>query len=245
MEERWLMRCLGFCLLAFILSACSSTLDESLLQALRSENRNEVIACLEAGANPNAIIEEEAPMRLTPLWFTVTYDDSAMTQLLIQYGANVNLAPEKYTSLVNLAAILNSHRCLPILLKHGDSYKSLLTFNNPLSVAAGNGYDTVVRLLLEAGVSPNIRSIESGVTSLFHSVAGNHSSTTKLLLQHGADCNIVDNEGNTVLHRAAKYCATGVIQDVLKCQIDKSKRNNSGETPADVAGCDSVKSLLQ
>eukprot|EP01049_Picozoa_sp_SAG25_P010740 SAG25_NODE_1211_length_3595_cov_1.783181_1_plen_894_part_00 len=57
----------------------------------------------------------------------------------------------------------------------------------------------------------------------------------KLLLQHEAEVDAVDREGNTALHEAARVEACGVIQLLLDAKADYHMANEHDETPFDVA----------
>lgn len=71
-----------------------------------------------------------------------------------------------------------------------------------------------------------------GWTPLHASVLGKQTEVTTLLLESGADPNLMDIIGNTPIHLAA---ANGQLIDCLRVVIDKMQdinvRNNKGNSP--------------
>ncbi len=78
----------------------------------------------------------------------------------------------------------------------GESWKPLL------HIAAENGRDVIIQILLEQEIDINERD-SNGLTALHHAVRHRHESVLQLLLQSGADANACDNRGWTPIHQAA------------------------------------------
>src|SRR5574343_355343 len=70
-------------------------------------------------------------------------------------------------------------------------------FDNALMHASTNGHDDIVRLLLRAGVNPNIQDSD-GNTPLILAVRYGQINATKELLRFCADTTIVNNSGYSV-----------------------------------------------
>jgi ankyrin repeat protein len=65
----------------------------------------------------------------------------------------------------------------------------------PLHIAAARGYDSIVSILLAAGVMVDLKT-DDGSTPLFLACGSGKSSTAKILLDRGANPNIAPTSGN-------------------------------------------------
>ena len=75
----------------------------------------------------------------------------------------------------------------------------------PLHVAALLGHPSIVRELLLSGASIDATGGTTGNTALMLAIQQGHSDTTSVLLQHGADVQIYDDQGGTALIWAAQF----------------------------------------
>ena len=72
---------------------------------------------------------------------------------------------------------------------------------------------------------------------LCYAVGNNHIECVQLLLQHGADPNLVQNWGNTAMHICATSVSSKAIFDLLVASGgDLAIRNEDGKTPIDEMG---------
>ena len=70
---------------------------------------------------------------------------------------------------------------------------------SPLMVAADNGHQDVVQLLLDRGAEPNMAD-QNGVTPLHEAAFQGHNDVVQLLLDRGAEPNMAEQDGLTPLH---------------------------------------------
>lgn len=84
----------------------------------------------------------------------------------------------------------------------------------PLMLAAMNGREKVVSLLLEEGADPNIRKI-TGVTAIFLACVGGYLDIVTKLVEAGADVDPQSQEGGTPLMAAAQAGHLDVVEKLL------------------------------
>ncbi|KAM4068142.1 ankyrin repeats (3 copies) domain-containing protein [Hirsutella rhossiliensis] len=80
--------------------------------------------------------------------------------------------------------------------------------------ATMNGHGTVVRLLLQNGLSPDTRDFDN-MTPLHRAAARGHEKVATVLLEYKANINAKGLHGATPLHQAEKQKRTGMIRFLL------------------------------
>ena len=102
----------------------------------------------------------------------------------------------------------------------------------PLSWAAANGHEAVIKLLLETGEADVNSRDNGGRTALWWAALCGHEAVIKLLLETGeADVNSRDNGGLTALSWAARGGHEAVIKLLLETgEADVNSRDNGGWT---------------
>ncbi|HEY9880084.1 MAG TPA: ankyrin repeat domain-containing protein [Leptolyngbyaceae cyanobacterium] len=127
------------------------TLNERLFQAINDYDLTAAEAALADGASPDAgdYINGHALMR------AATKGNFEMVKLLLERGANANLAgDEGYTPLVE-AVNQGSYEIVQYLLQHGANPNQLAAGRTPLMDAVSSGRPDLVKLLLQHGANPN------------------------------------------------------------------------------------------
>lgn len=169
-----------------------------LLQADKSEV---VSALLRSGADPNAA---GGVHRYTPLCDAVRKGKTQKVQMLLRAGAHPTLADSK-----------------------GES---------PLYTAATRADAAMCRQLLEAGAAVDIGLQADGTSPLMALMRAAHAgklpqaeadATAELLLTAGAQVDMTDAEGNTLLH----YATPGLVQRLLSAGVSPHATNQMGRTP--------------
>mgnify|MGYP002049055395 CR=1 FL=1 len=92
------------------------------------------------------------------------------------------------------------------LLAHGAPVDVVVRGSTAVKAAAMNGQLEALRLLLAAPggeAAVNQQEPNSGMTPLLCAASSGCTAEARLLLQHGADPNLADNDGNSPLIRAA------------------------------------------
>jgi ankyrin repeat protein len=102
-------------------------------------------------------------------------------------------------------------------------------------VAAVQGHETVVWLLLDKGADVNASAKDDGKTPFFRAVSKGHDAVARLLLERGANPEARDRVGQTPLHEAAKNGHAGIIALLLAHDVYAWGKDNRGLTPLDLA----------
>jgi len=106
----------------------------------------------------------------------------------------------------------------------------------PLGLAAFFGNEDVVRLLLLNGADPNIASQNGYSVYPIHSaVASNYNMIAKMLIEAGADVNVMQMSGATPLHSAAHNGNIDLLVVLLEAGANVNALTEDGKTPADKA----------
>ena len=74
---------------------------------------------------------------------------------------------------------------------------------------------TIVKLLLEYGFDPNVKSTKTGSTPLHYAVATNNLAAARLLLQYGADTSIRNNEGHSPIEKARREGKAAMLKVLI------------------------------
>ena len=212
-------------------------------------------------------------------------DRSAQITLLISKGANIEafnpLAPSWQTSPLQLACLTGHLANVRALLDLGamkDTGRNLL--DAPLGIAIRQGHMDIVKALLEQGADPNYACKSKRLTSfatrsfrlggpgmtplsllvkLFGDIRRDialDQAMLDVLLMHGADVRLKDDEGNHVLHYLCKS-KSSVNLDFKKGSngertalrllgqgVDMNNTNDNGECPLYLAAVNCNEQLV-
>lgn len=190
----------------------------SFNQACSREPVEKIAALLAQGADPNG------SDGLSPLREAVGNLDVRVVPKLLAAGAKPD------ASAMWQAGWLNKSAALQAMLTAGGKP------DDALSGAAQGGHAKLVKLLLERGADPKLKS-ESGSTALHAAALQGGPETVRLLLAAGADANAMDEDGETPLHRSlGGNCELETIQLLVKAGAKLNSPNKEGLTPVRYAG---------
>lgn len=166
-------------------------------------------------------------------------------ELLLRYGANANdVIDQKDTSVLHLAAWQGDEKIVNALLNASADINiqdsDMLT---PLMVAASFKNKKVVQLLLLRGADINLSDNE-GRTVLMRS-----PDIIPFINLSSVELNKTDNSGYTLLHWAAMWNNTNLIQMLIQAGSNPNISTTSGKTPlmsaSENANNEAIKVLLQ
>ena len=246
-------------------SACKNvdSRDISLLNAVRSENVQEVRNLISRGAKVNA---------LPVLQSAAETGNREMVQILLDAGADVNRRDASGNTPISRALIFEKGDIAKLLLQRGATlYEpeealifAILLHDAELvrtllekgvrANATGNGdsaltlvvdatlYSSgIAQVLLDHGADPNFAG-PNGITPLLaaarHSYAGSDLGFAELLLARGADPNVGGKDGTTPLLETVKHTDNYhvvLFSMLLQKGANPNARTRSGETPLSVA----------
>jgi uncharacterized protein len=173
-------------------------------------------------------------------------DDTAMIELLLANGADVNKRSEHGQTALYEAAMNGHVDCVKVLIAAGADVNSANSSGKTsLHVAVVRDRSAVVQLLLEHGATAVMNDVVplkcpyafvcdcKGLTALMIS---NIVGTAKLLLAAGADVHVTTDAGDTCLHKALRHrLQIPVLCLLIKAGVDLHAVNNEGKTAAQIA----------
>uniref|UniRef100_A0A3Q3XJE4 Uncharacterized protein n=1 Tax=Mola mola TaxID=94237 RepID=A0A3Q3XJE4_MOLML len=90
------------------------------------------------------------------------------------------------------------------LLRNGTDVNGFNKYNTTALQVAKLGNPALICELLLAGADPNLRDPACGLTVTHDAAREGFADSVRVLVEHGADVNIVDGHGNLPLHLAAR-----------------------------------------
>jgi len=140
-------------------------------------------ACLDAGANPNALFEAET-------------DPAGWTPLLLTAFGNAGDASRQPSDRIWNASSMEQVR---LLLAHGADLKAKTPKGeNALYLASVAGRVPLMEFFLAKGLPVNMRTNE-GKTPLYGALLYGRKDVVSLLLEKGADPNVISKENQSIL----------------------------------------------
>lgn len=165
----------------------------------------------------------------TPLAGAAGHNFEQMVDILLAAGADINSGDR--TPLWHAA--FNNHVAIVRLLLAQGADVEKGGKGAPLHGAARNDHLEIMEMLLSAGANPNVRipSESIGVgkwTPLHYSSNRGSTAAIKLLVDHGADINAANDEGDTSLHVSGD---PKVVQLLISLGADYKIKNDRAQTP--------------
>ncbi len=195
---------------------------------------------LEHGADINEVIHYKDNTVSTAWLNKVGNSQLEDLRLMLSFGARPNDCDSAgNTALLNYCAGNPVREGVALLLEHGASAKAVnKELNSALHLVARATVDPeTVQLLIEAGCDVNLRN-DMGDTPLHvnarFQLAGDER-TAICLLEHGADRDALNGDGDTALLMAASCDKEFVVKALVDHGADKEIRNAAGHTALDIA----------
>ena len=139
------------------------------------------------------------------------------------------------TTALHAAILRKQPAAVTVLLQAGASpnVKDMDGVSSPMHEAAQNNDTFTLVQLIHKGGQVNLSGLH-GTPAQF-AVDTNATKTLAVLLTHGAAAMKFDDDGHTLLHRAARRGGTESLDLLLSKDLDINARNRDGQTPLMVA----------
>jgi ankyrin repeat protein len=167
----------------------------------------------------------------TPIYWAARKGNNTAVQQLIHAGADVNAADVGKDTPLGAASRSCSDVCMQMLLGAGAHVDNKDCFGYTALANVGKWQTKVAfaKVLIQAGASPNSLDIH-GATAFARSARYNHCNIGAYLMDHGADINKPDYEGNPPIFEAATADAGEFLVMLLSRGARQDVRNNAGST---------------
>ena len=205
------------------------------------KNNVTIDVLLNAGANPN-IVDVVGDTCLHDA--VVGSCSKEVIQAIIDHNADVNVKNKKNQTVWILACVVGNipamnvllNTGIDLLLKVGDPNPPPYNGNSWLHCAVyGNGSKTVLQAIIDQGADVNETNMHY-VVPLMIACDNDNEDAIHVLLNAGADPNIVDGMGNTCLHSAVHAgCRKKVFHAMINHGADLNLTNQRKETALVIA----------
>jgi ankyrin repeat protein len=140
-----------------------------------------------------------------PLHYAIILKDKETTFLLLEYGSNIYTQDKNGNDALHLAIYSRNNEIINKILEYQINVNDRTnTGESALHIACNLQLVEVVEKLLKFNnIDINAQDNEHQFTPLHYSINNYNLEITKLLLKEGADVNIQDAFGNTILHYIA------------------------------------------
>ncbi|GFF57779.1 putative ankyrin repeat protein RF_0381 [Aspergillus lentulus] len=190
-----------------------------------------------------------APMRRgdVPLHIAAQMGKTDLVQLLLLYGADVNVRDGQHATPLHLACVNGQLGAVELLLNSGtDVNAATLLRETPLHQCMHYGSLPLLELLLDAGANTNVLD-ENGVSPLHIGISLKRPvEMIERLIQAGADLNALDPHSRTPLFLAAKSGNARLVKALVDAGAHVAIDKRAGSTgPLHVAATEDNFRVIQ
>ena len=241
LQLRQTLPALLFLLICFIVrsntNAQQRAVDKEFLNAVEQRDVARINAALARGANVDA---KESINGHFALQFAIDWPDENLVKLLLDKGANVNLADSLGdTALIDAAGGGGPGyvKIVALLLSRGADVH--VTNDAAILAAARRAEPEVLRMLIEKGALVNAKdNNQNGETVLMAAASGVSDKKLQMLLAAGADLKATNDHGETALmkavqlqHNVSPENRLPMIELLLKSGANVNAVDKNGNTP--------------
>lgn len=176
-----------------------------------------------------SLVHQKTSHDISPLLLSCYYHKPQVTQVILKFISTITIHEACATGLLQHIQMMIEHKkdVVNEISDHGFT---------PLGIAAHFGKEDVVRLLLLHHANPNIASQNGYNTYPLHAALGiNHDGITKMLIESGAEVNVLQYGSIAPIHLAAQHGNIDLIVILLEQGADVTLVTNAGQTASDLA----------
>ena len=182
---------------------------ESLISAVDSRNISLIKLLIENDVERNN--NDERPLMLASI-----RGDTAIVQLLIDNGANVNAQDTNDMTPLMYASNYGQTAVAEILITEGaDVNAQTTTGMTPLMYASSSGQTDVVQLFIKKNIGIHIKD-RYGKNALMYASKNGHTAVVQLLIDNDADIGTRTDDGQTALYIARKNNHPDIVEILNK-----------------------------
>jgi ankyrin repeat protein len=189
-------------------------------------------------------VNAKQPDGMTALHWAVQRRDLAMTNLLLEAGADFAATNRTGAKPLYLAAINGDAAVMARLIDAGEDANAILTAEGEtvLMLTAYTGNPDAVKLLLDRGADANAQQFR-GQTALMWAAAEGHADVVRLLLARGADPGL-SSTASTKAERRPPGGMTALLFAARQGKLQAARALLDGGADIDQSGADTTSPLL-
>ena len=175
------------------------------------------------------LTKESTSHDISPLLLACYYQKSQIIQVILKYITTITIHEACAAGLIEQVQLMLQQK--PEVLHELSSHGFY-----PIGIAAHFGKEDIVRLLLRLGADPNASSQNGYQVYPIHAALGNqHDLIAKMLIEAGAEVNVLQSSRISPLHFAAQQGNVEMIIILLEHGADITVTNDLGQTASDLA----------
>lgn len=162
-----------------------------------------------------------------PLHYAIILKNVNMVKMLLKYNSDTNIRDSEGNNSLHLAIYSRNLEICNLILSDGNVNINARTYTGEtaLHIACNFQLENIVKLLVEKGIELDTHDYDNELTPLIYAVTLNNVNISKFLLKSGANPNLQDFTGNTVLHYTILEDTEEITHYLLTSENTKTKVN--------------------
>lgn len=203
-----------------------ATLDESLIEAVLLGKFSEVVACLDAGANPNAVDKDGFSVLIT----AVCNAPFGVCEVLLKRGADVHTRDrEQLQALHHGMGVATVEICALLIEWKADVHAVDHEMKTPLHHGVWSGPEHC-QLVIDH--EADVKAVDAVQNSALHDAARwGHTGPIRTLVMAGCPVNVKGEKRQAPLHLAAAHKQVRACVELLNLDASVAVLDGLGRTP--------------